>query len=93
MEKWWKIFGGKLLVKIFSRLGGDQLTGMVELTVGDKLTERGPVDFGDLTNADRGSYACIYHQTFNMAGRGSYACIYEGKINGDTNQPSTNHQI
>ena len=50
MEKWWKIFGGKLLVKIFSRLGGDQLTGMVELTVGDelnvgdKLTERGPVD-------------------------------------------------
>ena len=44
VAKWWKIFGGKLLVKIFSRLGGDQLTGMVELTVGDKLTERGPVD-------------------------------------------------
>ena len=30
---WWKIFG---------RMGGDHLTGGVELTVGDKLTRRGP---------------------------------------------------
>ena len=30
---WWKIF---------SRMGRDQLTGGVELTVGDELTGRGP---------------------------------------------------
>ena len=48
MEKWWKIFGGTLLVKnswwkifsgkIFGTMRGDQLTGGVDLTVGDELT-------------------------------------------------------
>ena len=42
-----KIFGGKYSVescwwKLFGRMGGDQLTGGVELTVGDELTGRGP---------------------------------------------------
>ena len=83
VEKCWKIFGGKLLVKIF----------VGKYSVEIWKNGRGPVDWGDLTKADRRSYACIYHQTFNMADRGSYACIYEGKINGDTIQTSTNHRI
>ena len=43
---WWK-WRGKYSVescwwKIFGRMGGDQLTGAVELTVGDELTGREP---------------------------------------------------
>ena len=57
---WWKIFGGKDSVetcwwKIFSRMGRDQLTGGVELTVGDELTGRGP----DLEHS-RQSQLCLY---------------------------------
>ena len=40
---WWKIVGEKYLMgnhwwEIFGRLGGNQLTGVVELTVGYELT-------------------------------------------------------
>ena len=64
-----KIFFRNLSVENFGRIGGDQLSGEVELTIGDDLMG-GRVNWeGDQTykKADRASNACIYQQTFNMA--------------------------
>ena len=99
---WWKIVGEKYLVENiqwklvggkYLEMGGDQLTQGSSWLLGTSwLGETSWLGVDQIfIKADRGSDACIYHQTFNMADRVSYAFIYGDKINGDINQP-TNKQ-
>ena len=40
-------------------------------------------------NFEPGIFFLLDLRTFNMADRGSYACIYGGRINGDTDHPTS----